>query len=306
MKNRGARTTARRRRKPARSGDFEVDRIKIAEMSEEPGAGAIALVPPHPGAPGNPRPLFRAWPEIRARIKAAKELAVFLDFDGTLVGLRRRPGDVRAPRSMTRVLESLARHENVLVAIVSGRRLRDLQGMFEAQGVHLIGLHGAESERKKTALSKTTRLALGHAKRDARSQLGILPGIWLEDKILSLAVHYRGASPAIVREAYATLLGILAPLHGNLSIMKGEKVWEILPREIGGKGAAIQELLAGRDGETLAIYAGDDAADEAAFAAIPDQITVQVGGKGGTCARYFLRSPAEVLRFLVRLERELQ
>lgn len=230
---------------------------------------------------------------------------MFLDFDGTLVKLRRRPGDVRVSRSIKRVLQSLVRHSNVFVAIVSGRRLRDLQTRFTVQGVHTFGLHGAEREGKQTALSTATRRSLARAKRDVRAQLGILPGIWLEDKILSLAVHYRGASPAIVREAHAALLKILAPLQQNLSAMSGEKVWEILPREIAGKGATIQELLAARAGRTLAIYAGDDSADELAFAAIPDQITVQVGKKKTTCAQFILANPAEVLRFLTRLEREL-
>jgi trehalose 6-phosphate phosphatase len=230
---------------------------------------------------------------------------VFLDFDGTLVKLRRRPGDVRVSRRIKRVLQKLARHSNVFVAIVSGRRLRDLQTMFGLEGVHTLGLHGAEREGKQTALSMPTRRALARAKRDVRAQLGILPGIWLEDKILSLGVHYRGASRAIVREAHATLLKILAPLRRNLSIMNGQKVWEVLPLEIVGKGATIQELLAGHTGPTLSIYAGDDAADESAFAAIPDQITVLVGRKKSTSARFLLQNPTEVLRFLTRLEREL-
>lgn len=256
---------------------------------------------PHP----DPRPLFTAWPEIRARVRGASQLAVLLDFDGTLVKLRHRPGDVRVPRRVERILQSLVGHPNVFVAIVSGRRLRDLQTMLAVRGVHTFGLHGAEREGKQTALSRSTRRALARAKRDVRSELGILPGIWLEDKILSLAVHYRGASPAIIREAHAALVKILAPLSPNLSVLSGEKVWEILPHEIAGKGAAIQELLGARAGQTLAIYAGDDAADELAFAAIPDQITVHVGKKPSTCARFIIPSPAEVLRFLTRLEREL-
>jgi trehalose-phosphatase len=87
--------------------------------------------------------------------------------------------------------------------------------------------------------------------------------------------------------------------------MNGEKVWEILPREIAGKGATIRGLLAARAAGTLAIYVGDDAADELAFSAIPDQITVHVGKKTNTCARFLLQNPAEVLRFLTRVEREL-
>jgi len=271
------------------------------ESASELGSRAAAELPSRPG----PRPLLGAWPEIRARIRGAKELAVFLDFDGTLVNLRRRPGDVRVPQRVKRILQSLKEHSNVRLTIVSGRRLRDLQTMFGMEGVQTFGLHGAEEAGKKTTLSKPSRLALARAKREVRSQLGILPGIWLEDKVLSLAVHYREASAAIIREANIILLRILAPLSRNLSLLNGEKVWELLPREIAGKGATIQELLASRAGRTLAIYAGDDATDESAFAALPDQITVQVGNKKNTCARFVLENPAEVLRFLTRLEKEL-
>lgn len=252
-----------------------------------------------------PRPLFEAWPEIRARVRAAKHVALFLDFDGTLVKLRRRPNEVRMPRQTKRLLESLAWHSNVFVAIISGRRLRDLREMIEVPGVHTFGLHGAERVGKKTALSKKTRRALALVKREARSQLGVLPGIWLEDKVLSLAVHFRGTSPAIVREADAILLRILAPVRRNLSTVNGEKVWEILPREIEGKGATILGVLAGRSRQTLTIYAGDDTADESAFAALPNQITIQVGKRRDTRARFHLERPSDVLRFLTRLEREL-
>ena len=251
------------------------------------------------------RPLFRAWPEIRARVRAAKGLALFLDFDGTLVKLRRRPGEVRMPRRAKRILESLAWHSDVFVAIVSGRRLRDLQTMAAVPGVHIFGLHGAEQVGKRTTLSKTARRALAVAKREARAELGILPGVWLEDKVLSMAVHYRGARPAIVREAESILLRILGPLHRSLFTINGEKVWEILPREIRGKGATILEMLAMKARRTLAIYVGDDGGDESAFAALPNQITVHVGKKSNTHARFRLQSPAEVLRFLTRLEREL-
>jgi trehalose-phosphatase len=197
--------------------------------------------------------LFSFWPEIGARVRAAREVAVLLDFDGTLVKLRRRPGDVRVPHRVTNILERLARHSNVFVAIVSGRMVRDLRTMVGVPGVHLFGLHGAEKEGKNPALRKTSRRALARAKRDVRSELGILPGIWLEDKVLSVAVHYRGASPAITREADGALLRILAPLQRNLCARSGEKVWEILPREIAGKSATIQWLLRARGGRTLAI-----------------------------------------------------
>jgi trehalose 6-phosphate phosphatase len=261
-----------------------------------------AALPPHE----KPRSLFPSWPEIRLRVRSANRLAIFLDFDGTLVGLRRRPGDVRVPERVQRILQRLTQHPNVSIAIVSGRRLRDLQNMIALEGVRSFGLHGAEQKGRKPALAKVTRLALSSAKRETRHQLGVLPGIWLEDKISSLAIHYRGARPAIVREANGTLLRILAPLRRSLCVINGEKVWEILPREFAGKGAAVTGLLEQMPRRTVAVYVGDDLSDESAFAVLQNQITVQVGRKRGSHARFRLRNHTEVLRFLSRLERELR
>jgi trehalose 6-phosphate phosphatase len=249
--------------------------------------------------------LLDSWPEIRARVRSARRLAVFLDFDGTLVMLRRRPADVRVPPQTMRILTRLAAHRKTLVAIVSGRRLRDIQALMPVAGLRYFGLHGAEREDSRAALGKRTRRALARAKREARAELGVLPGIWLEDKVLSLAVHYRGATPAFIREAETALLRLLAPLGGCLTVLKGEKVWEILPQEISGKGPTVRALLDGLTGSTVAIYIGDDDSDESAFAALPGQITVQVGKKRRTNAQFHLPGPLQVVRFLTRLEKEM-
>lgn len=252
-----------------------------------------------------PQELLDFWPEIRARVRSARRLAIFLDFDGTLVMLRQRPGDVRVPSQTMRVLTRLAAHRKTLVAIVSGRRLRDIQALMPVAGLRYFGLHGAEREESRAALSKRTRRALAHAKREARAELGVLPGIWLEDKVLSLAVHYRGTTAAFIREAETALQRLLAPLRRSLTLINGEKVWEILPQEISGKGVTVRALLDGLAGGTLAIYIGDDDSDESAFAALPGQITVQVGKKRRTNAQFHLAGPLQVVRFLTRLEKEM-
>jgi trehalose 6-phosphate phosphatase len=305
VKNLELRIVAGRNGNQARKIDFGEDDIKGARNYLQRDSATVSRKTQNSRSHREPRPLFEAWPEIRARVRASRHVALFLDFDGTLVQLRRRPSEVRMPGQTKRLLESLAWHSSVFVAIISGRRLRDLQTMIAVPGVHTFGLHGAERVGRKTALSKRTRRALALVKRETRSQLGVLPGIWLEDKVLSLAVHFRGASPAIVREADAILMRILAPLHRNLFTVNGEKVWEILPREIEGKGATILEVLAAHSRQTLTIYAGDDTTDESAFAALPNQITIQVGKRSNTRARFHLQKPADVLRFLTKLEREL-
>jgi trehalose 6-phosphate phosphatase len=168
--------------------------------------------------------------------------------------------------------------------------------------VHYVGLHGAECEDKSVDMSKESSRALSDARRAAKKQLQKYLGIWIEDKGLSFAVHYWKAKPATVRAAKLALNQILAPLPGTLHILNGNKVWEVMPKEIPGKGVAVRALLNGLPENTLGIYVGDDVTDETAFATLNDQITVKVGKMPGTQAHFYVRDPAEVQRFLTHLE----
>jgi trehalose 6-phosphate synthase/phosphatase len=94
-------------------------------------------------------------------------------------------------------------------------------------------------------------------------------------------------------------------MHDTLRVLNGDKVWEVVPREIPGKGVAVRKLLEGLQGTTVAMYFGDDETDEEAFAVLPRQITVRIGRERRTRARFYLRSPAEVQRCLFRIERDL-
>jgi trehalose-phosphatase len=84
--------------------------------------------------------------------------------------------------------------------------------------------------------------------------------------------------------------------------LAGKKIWELLPAAIAGKGPATRRLLAKHPRRALPIFIGDDASDELAFAVLRDGLTLHVGGKNGTKAKFWLRDPAEVREFLERLE----
>lgn len=252
-----------------------------------------------------PRHLLRVWSEIKSRILRAHRWALFLDFDGTLVKLRHHPDAVQLSKRTKATLERLARRENLFVALVSGRSLRFLQTVVGGNRIACIGVHGGECEEKSIDLTKKARQALRRAKRIARLQLRDFPNVWIEDKRLSFAVHYRGARRATAVAADLVLRGILAPMRDILRVMNGNKVWEVIPCEIEGKGGAVRALLNGLPENTLAICVGDDTTDEAAFAVLADHITVKVGRIRGTHAHFYLRNPTEVQRFLSRLEKDL-
>lgn len=264
-----------------------------------------------PGAAkGNPavkssRYLFRAWSEIAGRIRDAKTCALLLDFDGTLVKLQRRPWEVRVPQRTKRLLERLARHPKLFVAIVSGRRCHDLQTRIRVEALHFIGLHGAERESKTTKITKVAARILAQAQHGARQRMAAMRGMRIEDKGMSFAVHYREASPPVARAAKSCLLDVVEPLQETLRVLDGAMVWEVLPNEIRGKGGAVLDLLSEFPRGTPAIYIGDDGTDETAFCALGDQITIRVGKPQGSAAKYYVRDPGEVIRFLLRLEAEL-
>ena len=131
------------------------------------------------------------------------------------------------------------------------------------------------------------------------------PGVRVEDKRMSVSVHTRGASRRERQQAHDLLASTLRPFS-HLYVLPGSQVWEVLPRQIMGKGAAIRDAVRRVRSPYLPIYVGDDTTDEPAFALLDRGITVKVGGSGReTRARYWLASPAEVRGFIERLEGEL-
>jgi trehalose-phosphatase len=252
-----------------------------------------------------PRYAFRALAEIIAHLRSGKNRVLLLDLDGTLVGLRRRPQDVRVPERARRILKRLAELPHMTVAILSGRNARDLQKLIDLKTLHYLGLHGGEADKTSTPISSEARRALRRAKRSARLELAEFSGVDVEDKGHGFTVHYRGADPAAVRGANRALLAILAPLRHALYLLNGKKVWEVLPHQIPGKGRAIRRLMADSPQAALA-YIGDDEPDEPAFAALEGHVTIHVGKNENTHARFYLRNPSDVLRFLSMLETELR
>jgi len=253
----------------------------------------------------HPRYAFRAFHEIVAQLKKAKTRILLLDLDGTLVGIRKRPEDVRVSKKAKAVLTRLATLPNTTVAILSGRNARSLRTLIDVRTIRYFGLHGAEQGGKPARIRSEQRKALREAKRSARQNLAEFPGINVEDKGYGFTVHYREAEPAAIRDADRALQAITAPLRHALHMLYGKKVWEVLPLQIPGKGEAMKKVIAGSPAAALA-YIGDDEPDEPAFAALEGHVTIRVGKNPQTHARFFLKSPGEVLRFLTMLERELR
>jgi trehalose-phosphatase len=249
------------------------------------------------------RHLFENWESVARRLRAARRIALFLDFDGTLTPIRHHPHQVSLSVSTRRLLKRLANRPRIAVYVISGRRAADVRKHVKVSGVTCVGLHGWDRAGKPR--EKAPQNFIARLRRKVESALADLEGVWVEDKFIIFVVHYRRASGATVRRARAILREIVATARSKVRVMEGKKVWEVLPREVKGKGAAVRALLAELKGRPLPIYVGDDTTDEAAFAALPRGLTIRVGFQRPTRARFELRNPAEVREFLKRLEAEI-
>jgi trehalose 6-phosphate phosphatase len=250
------------------------------------------------------RYLFDCWEQIAKRIRAATDVRLYLDFDGTLAGYRPRPEQVKLREKTRSALRRLAEHRRVHVAIVSGRRRGELAKLLRAPGVEYFGLYGWE-DADKVAAPARTRSSLAEVRKAVEGISKEMPGIFVEDKGISVAVHFRSASAAVRRRALERVRKIVGRFRADLHVLASHSVWDVVPREVRGKGAAMRNALAGVRKPYLAIYAGDDATDEPAFKVVSSGITVLVGEARKTHARYRLRDPLEVYAFLRLLEAEL-
>jgi trehalose 6-phosphate phosphatase len=250
------------------------------------------------------RYLFDHWEQAAWRIRTANDIRLYLDFDGTLVAFEANPDQVKLREKTRAALRRLAKHRRVHVAIVSGRRRAELEKLLNARSVEFMGLYGWEDKSRKPLPARTiTSLA------EARKILGGLakemPGIFLEDKGISVAVHFRNTSAAFQRRAKMRVRKIVDGFRRDLHVMRSSTAWDVVPVEVKGKGIALRNALARVRKPFLAIYAGDDITDEPAFKELSKGITVLVGGPRKTHAQFRLSDSLEVYTFLRLLEAEL-
>lgn len=242
-----------------------------------------------------------------------KQLAVFLDFDGTLTPIVARPDLARLSKSIHATLERLS--HLCTIAVISGRDLADVQQRVGIATLFYAGSHGFDiTGPGKTHVQfeqGTEYLSLlDQAEAELREKLAAIEGCLVERKRFSIAVHYRQVEPASVPKVKETVADTLR-LHTPLRLSKGKKVYELQPNIDWDKGKALRWLLKALDlnrPEVIPMYIGDDLTDEDAFAAIHDDgigILVAETAKQ-TEARYLLANPEEVQRFLEALIERLE
>lgn len=238
-------------------------------------------------------------------IKNLDSIAIFCDFDGTLVKIAPTPSEVYLPPRTQQAITALSQGCDKAFAVVSGRPLAEIKQFLSLEPFNGAGCHGAEIEyngqRQEAAAEDADFQKVKKELQNFAEQRQL---IW-EDKGHSFAVHVR-LKPEFEAELDAFIDETLAH-HPALKKLLGKAVREVKPGNF-DKGSAIEQMMqlpifAGR----TPYYFGDDVTDEDAFAYINTAGGVSVKiGPGETCATYRLESPDSVTDFFELLLKELQ
>jgi trehalose-phosphatase len=245
------------------------------------------------------------WNQLSAELEGRRPV-LFLDYDGTLTPIVSRPEDARLSPDMKATLQRLA--EVMPVVLISGRARTDLQKRAGLQGVVLAGSHGFDIAGPNVAameVGAAHKDILREAAQELHKLAMHVPGVAVEDKTLSVAVHYRRVDKSDVQRVLSAVDEVLGRLPA-LERHYGKKVIELRPAVDWDKGRAVSWLLNHLDldgTEPVPIFLGDDRTDEDAFTAVAENgIGILIASEPRpTNARYSLRNVQEVKAFLDRI-----
>ena len=230
------------------------------------------------------------------RLAAGPAPLYAFDFDGTLARIVRERHAATMTEPVRAALAELS--GKAVTAIVSGRSLDDLRVRVNGVVPHMIGNHGMEGlhtsphvmhQAKECSRAWIKQMERFH--RDLRRR-----AVSIEDKTYSLSMHFRESSaPHHAKELVLRVTAQLTPLP---RLVLGKAVVNVIPPGTPHKGTALLELMRQLKCEA-ALYVGDDDTDEDVFS-LPDEriITVRIGKKAASAARYYLKTQSEIVHLL--------
>ncbi len=246
-----------------------------------------------------------AWREIAGRLRE-KRVALFLDYDGTLAAIAPSPSQAVLTKDMRSALDAVAHVWPT--AIVTGRALADIERLVGLPDLVFAGSHGFDVRGPgglRLEVSPGAVVPLREAAGELRWLTRAVPGVLIEEKRFSVALHYRQAPRAALPGLERTFRAVLQ-CFPTLRATEGKAVLELRPAVDWGKGRAVLWLLQalGLDGsDVLPVYIGDDLTDADAFRALaPRGLPILVSNLPWSAdARYALADVLEVRHFLLRL-----
>jgi trehalose 6-phosphate phosphatase len=254
------------------------------------------------------RYLFSVLDKIKPAL-ANRPIFLFLDYDGTVTPIRKKPALAGISNRSKQLLAKLAKLPRCRLAIISGRSLKSVRQMVGLSGIIYSGNHGLEIQgraiRFQSPVSKKHKNIIRQLRRRLTAKLYRIKGVLIEDKVLSLSVHYRLVAVKDRPLVKAVFGQITLPYarRNQLRIKPGKMILEAFPPVEWNKGRALQWLLRNTTGKFrhawFPVYIGDDVTDEDAFRILKNRgLSIYVGNPGKSCARYYVKSIDEVRKLL--------
>ena len=248
--------------------------------------------------------------DLPGLVAGQSSVLLLLDFDGTLSEIAPRPEDAVLRPGNAKLLAALSRKPGSTVGILSGRSLDDVAHRVGVPGLVYAGNHGLEISGPDLQYLHPAAAASIPAFSEIAGRLvaalADVPGAQVENKTLTLTVHYRRVAPEYRDRVESIVQGVAGPAiaDGQLRLSTAKAAIELRPTVDWDKGRALDLVRSRLAPGAFPIYIGDDATDEDAFAAAQAAggFGVFVGPAGSaTRARYRLDSPAAVSDALAKL-----
>lgn len=230
--------------------------------------------------------------------------SLFLDIDGTLLALAERPQEAFVPPGLPSLIAAVTDMFEGAVALVSGRDLDDIDRLFSPYRFDAAGTHGFQWRLagRVDPLAVRDDPVMAEVIKDVEEQILEIPGLELERKACSFALHHSQASDGFM-DAWALAVLAKKRLGADYRLIKGKEVVEVMPYAA-GKGKAIARYQQYRPYlDRIPIFVGDDITDEDGFETVNHLRgkSIRVGTERATEAQYYLQTPSDTLRWLEAL-----
>lgn len=254
--------------------------------------------------------LFKFIDKIKEKVKT-KRILFFLDYDGTLTPIVERPDKAVISKETKELLRSLVKSPKFKLAIISGRALKDVKRKVSIDGIIYVGNHGLEIEGPKikfeSPISERSKGLIKQIKEDLNKKLSAIKGVFVENKGLTLSLHYRLVDKEDISKVKDIFEKITKAylIRNRIRTSSGKKVLEVRPPVSWNKGKVCLWLLARQKSihkDVMPIYIGDDVTDEDAFKAVRNRgLSIFVGKPKKSYAQYYLKNTKEVFDFLRKI-----
>lgn len=232
-------------------------------------------------------------------------ILLMLDFDGTLVPIVDDPADCYLSPEVRRYLSMVCHTKGFAVAVISGRSLSDIKKRVSVKGLYYSGSHGLEISGPAFNFvhpdAVRMRPVIDGLRKSVAKNMGRTEGLIIEKKPFSFSCHYRMMEKRNVGRTTKKLIALLSQdsVHEHITVMRGKKVIEAIPRIDWSKGNAVQVIMDCLRRKFMPIYVGDDTTDEFAFRVLNDVgLTVRICRSRKSSARYYLKEQKEIVPFL--------